>query len=241
MEEKSPPLASVDIEAPFALRMMLIRRYWYLTLKFSHPFISDSERWEASWNGGHAVADTEAELMTKTLEALEDCGDDNHLWQTVGEIRDPTNHDNVILTQRLKCAFCDERERVITIYHPNPTVAEYRSEQGYPMMPSRPPGRHKRCNVSSTGKTQTVGHETMRVIPDSTTLVDYRVISADHLYISDVLGAEDERDRQLEPLIQRLHVGGLTPDEYEAERARISARAAAAIADAHDRFITRHA
>jgi hypothetical protein len=50
------------------------------------------------------------------------------LWQTVGEKRDPINSDNVLLTQRLKCAYCDERERVITVYHPNPTVAEYRTE-----------------------------------------------------------------------------------------------------------------
>jgi hypothetical protein len=124
MEEKQPPLAPIDPDAPYALRMMLIRRYWYLTLKFSPPFISESGHWEASWNGGQVQASTEAELMVKALEALEDCGDENHQWQTVGEKRDPTNHDNVILTQRLKCAFCDDRERVICIYYPNPTVTE---------------------------------------------------------------------------------------------------------------------
>lgn len=124
MEENPPPLAPIDPNAPYAMRMMLIRRYWYLTLKFSHPFISESGHWEASWNGGHAQAITEAELMLKALEALEDCGDEHHLWVTVGEKRDAVNHDNVVLTQRLKCAFCDERQRMITIYHPNPTVAE---------------------------------------------------------------------------------------------------------------------
>jgi hypothetical protein len=81
----------------------------------------------------------------------------------------------------------------------------------------------------------------MRVIPDSTTLADFTKIPVDHMYQSDVLGAEDDYDRELEPPIQRLHLGGITPDQYEAERARIAARAAARIADAHDRFVTRHA
>ena len=126
MEQKPPPLAPIDPDAPYAMRMMLIRRYWYLTLKFSHPFISESGHWVASWNGGQVQAITEAGLMAKALETLEDCGDEGHLWVTVGEKRDAVNNDNVILTQRLKCAFCDERERVICIYHPNPTVAEQR-------------------------------------------------------------------------------------------------------------------
>ena len=108
--------------------MMLIRRYWYLTLKFSNPYISDSGRHEASWNGGNAVADTEAELMAKVLELLEDCGDEGHLWETVSEKRDPANSENLLLTQHLKCAFCDERERVICVYHPNETPTEDRSE-----------------------------------------------------------------------------------------------------------------
>ena|SRR5579859_7970330 len=124
MEEKSPSLAPIDPSAPYALRMMLIRRYWYLTLKFSNPYISESGRHEASWNGGSAVADTETELMSKLLELLEDCGDERHLWETVSEQRDPVNSENLVLTQRLKCAFCDERERVICIYHPNPTAGE---------------------------------------------------------------------------------------------------------------------
>jgi hypothetical protein len=107
--------------------MMLIRRYWYLTLKFSNPFISDSGRHEASWNGGDAVADTEVELMAKVLELLEDCGGEGHSWATENEKRDPANSENLLLTQRLKCAFCDDRERVICVYHPNPTTAEDRS------------------------------------------------------------------------------------------------------------------
>src|ERR1700722_7001378 len=106
MKDNPPPLAPVDPNAPYAMRIKLIRRYWYQTLKFSHPIISESGKWEASWNGGHVEANTEADLMVKALEALEDCGDDNHLWVTVGEIRDPLSPDNVILTQRLKCAYC---------------------------------------------------------------------------------------------------------------------------------------
>lgn len=128
MEEKPPPLAPIDPSAPYALRMMLIRRYWYLTLKFSNPYISESGRHEASWNGGNAVADTEHELMAKVLELLEDCGDEGHLWVTENEKRDSVNSENLLITQRLKCASCDERERVICVYHPNPTTAENRSE-----------------------------------------------------------------------------------------------------------------
>jgi hypothetical protein len=122
--EDDNSLAPIDPSAPYALRMMLIRRYWYLTLKFSHPFISESGHWEAAWNGGNAEAVTEAELMEKVLEVLEDCGDEGHLWQTVGEKRDPTDDDNVLLTQRRVCAFCDEKERTITIYRPGRTVIE---------------------------------------------------------------------------------------------------------------------
>jgi hypothetical protein len=128
MEERPPPLAPIDPDAPYALRMMLIRRYWYLTLKFSNPYISESVRHEASWNGGSVEADTEAGLMAKVLEALEDCGGEGHAWVTESEKRDPASRDNLLLTQRLKCIFCDERERVISIYHPMPTTAETRGE-----------------------------------------------------------------------------------------------------------------
>jgi hypothetical protein len=124
MEEQPPPLAPAGFNAPYALRMMLIRRYRYLTLKFSNPIISESGPWEASWNGCNAAEDTETALLTKVLDEFQDCGDEGHLWETTGEKRDPTNSNNVILTQRLACAFCDEKERVITLYHPNPTTTE---------------------------------------------------------------------------------------------------------------------
>jgi hypothetical protein len=124
MEEPTPQLAPLDPAAPYALRMTLIRRYWHLVLKFSHPYVSDSGRHEASWVGGNAVAETEAELLTKVLEAMGDCADEKHLWVTESEKRDPANRDNVLCTQRLECVFCDERERVITVYRPHPILAE---------------------------------------------------------------------------------------------------------------------
>jgi hypothetical protein len=104
--------------------MTLIRRYSHLNLKLSNPFISDSGKHEASWIGGDAVADTEAGLLDKVLKAMGDCGSGGHLWESRSEKRDPVNNDNILLTQSLACAFCDERERVIPIYHPFPTVAE---------------------------------------------------------------------------------------------------------------------
>ena len=124
MEETSPPLAPPDSSDPYALRMTLIRRYWHLNLKFSNPLISESGKHEASWIGGDTAADTEAALLEKVLEAMGDCGSDGHLWESRRETRDPLNNDNILLTQSLTCAFCDERERVITVYHPHPTAAE---------------------------------------------------------------------------------------------------------------------
>ncbi len=124
MEEQPPPLAPAGLNAPYALRMTLIRRYWYLTVKFSNPIISESGRWEASWNGGNAAEDTETALLSKVLEEFQDCGGEGHLWETTGEKRDPGNSENIILTQRLACAFCDEKERVITLYRPSPTTTE---------------------------------------------------------------------------------------------------------------------
>ena len=124
MEDNPPPLAPIDPSAPYAMRMTLIRRYWYLTLKISSPLISESGRWEASWNDGQAAEDTEAALIATVLESLEDCGGDEHRWETIAERRDCADHDNVLLTQRRVCAFCDAKERVISIYHPSPMAAE---------------------------------------------------------------------------------------------------------------------
>jgi hypothetical protein len=71
MEQQQPPPLPPppDLTAPQALRMMLIRRYSYPTLKFSSPAISESGRWEASWNGGcGTIADTEGGLLARVLE-----------------------------------------------------------------------------------------------------------------------------------------------------------------------------
>jgi hypothetical protein len=104
--------------------MLLIRRYYYLTLKFVNPFVSDSGHWEARWNGGQVEAMTQTEMLTKVLAELQDCGSDGHLGETFGEKRDPTNSDNLLLSQRLICVFCDPEERVMTIYHPHRNVLE---------------------------------------------------------------------------------------------------------------------
>ena len=74
MEEAPPPLAPLDPSQPYALRMALIRRYSNLVLKFTHPYVSDSGRYEASWIGGDAAADTEAELLAKVFDALDSSG-----------------------------------------------------------------------------------------------------------------------------------------------------------------------
>jgi hypothetical protein len=128
--EDNPRLAPIDPAAPYALRMMLIRRYWYLTLKISNPIISESGHWEASWNGGQTQADTQATLLTKVLEAFEDCGDENHLWETTRETLDRAS-GQILLTQRRVCAFCDAKERVITIYRPDLISTEI-PDTGYP-------------------------------------------------------------------------------------------------------------
>lgn len=129
MEESSPPLGLLKSTEPYALRMTLIRRYWHLALKFSNPLVSELGQYEASWVGGNAAAGTEAALLEKVLEAMGDCGSDGHLWESRSETRDPADNDNVLLTQTLTCVFCDPRQRVITIYHPHPTVAEESTPQ----------------------------------------------------------------------------------------------------------------
>jgi hypothetical protein len=67
---------------------------------------------------GQAEADTEDELIRVLLEELKDCGAGAHDWITVKDTPDPGNRENVLRTQRLQCAFCDPRERVITITSP---------------------------------------------------------------------------------------------------------------------------
>jgi hypothetical protein len=92
---------------------MLAARYRHLALNFNA--LSASEKFEASWHGGNAVADSEYELLTKVLEELQDCGSERHDWVTTGDKPDPNNPDNILRTQRLECIYCDSRKRVITI------------------------------------------------------------------------------------------------------------------------------
>jgi hypothetical protein len=122
--DESTQLPQLDPSSPNALRMRLLLNYRHLVLKFSPPYISESGRHEATWIGADAVADTEDALLAKVLEAMGDCGDEKHEWVQTSEKRDPCDENNVLLTQRLQCPYCDDRERVITIFHPHPTIAE---------------------------------------------------------------------------------------------------------------------
>jgi hypothetical protein len=47
-----------------ANRIALVTAHADRVLKITHPYVSDSGRWEATWtDGGAAVADTENELL----------------------------------------------------------------------------------------------------------------------------------------------------------------------------------
>jgi hypothetical protein len=109
---------SPDLSTAAGMRIMLWARYQHLRLKFTMP--PESEKFEASWNGGNAVADSEDELLDKVLETLQDCGAQIHNWVTTDEKPDPNNADNILRTQRLECIYCDSRERVITVSRPLP-------------------------------------------------------------------------------------------------------------------------
>jgi hypothetical protein len=69
---------------------------------------------------GNAAAESETELLDKLLAELQDCGTAQHNWITKREVPDPNNADSILCTQRLECAYCDTRERVITISSPLP-------------------------------------------------------------------------------------------------------------------------
>jgi hypothetical protein len=108
----------------YAARATLTARYGHLVLKFTHAYLSDSGKHEASWAGGTVTAATEHELLALVRAAMGDCGADDHLWVTEDITRDPTDSDNVLIIQRLKCPDCPAQERTITLYHPQPTPAE---------------------------------------------------------------------------------------------------------------------
>jgi hypothetical protein len=63
---------------------------------------------------------------------------------------------------------------------------------------------------------------------------------ADHIYVSDVADIEDRHVKELAALFNMLPpFDDCTPEDYEAERGEIIARATVAIADARRRFRTR--
>ena len=105
-----------DLTTSAGLRTMLTARYRHLALTFNMPSVS--EKFEASWNDGSAVADSEDELLAKVLEELKDCGGERHDWVTTNDKPDSKNPDNILRTQQLECVYCDSRERVITISKP---------------------------------------------------------------------------------------------------------------------------
>jgi hypothetical protein len=120
MHDWQPYVMFADPGTPAGLRLLLVSRYQHLVLKFLGPPVTESGLYEASWIGGQAQSGTEEELLRTVLEELQDCGSARHDWRTVSETRDPGNGDNILRTQRLDCAYCDSRERVITVSSPLP-------------------------------------------------------------------------------------------------------------------------
>jgi hypothetical protein len=109
-----------------AARSALTARYGHLALTFTLASVSASGQHEASWAGGAVSAGTEDELLALVRAAMGDCGGQGHLWVTGDVNRGPAGSDNVLISQRLECAGCPAQERVITLYHPQPTPAEAR-------------------------------------------------------------------------------------------------------------------
>ena len=114
-----------DGRSPYdAERATLTARYGHLALTFTLASVSASGQHEASWAGGAVSAGTEHQLLALVRAAMGDCGGQGHLWVTADFNRDPAGSDNVLISQRLECADCPAQERVITLYHPQPTPAE---------------------------------------------------------------------------------------------------------------------
>ena len=74
MEPSSPgvqQLLAFDRPAAEANRIALVAVHAARVLKITHPYVSDSGRWEATWtDGGWAVADTEDELLEDVAARL---------------------------------------------------------------------------------------------------------------------------------------------------------------------------
>ncbi len=64
-------LLALDRPASARTRIALVAAHAARVLKITHPYVSDSGRWEATWTGGgSAVADTEDELLADVAARL---------------------------------------------------------------------------------------------------------------------------------------------------------------------------
>jgi hypothetical protein len=74
MEPSSPgvrQLTALDRSSSAASRIALVAAHADRVLKITHPYVSDSGRWEAGWTGGgSATADTEDELLADVAARL---------------------------------------------------------------------------------------------------------------------------------------------------------------------------
>jgi hypothetical protein len=73
MEPSSPGARQLPAlgRSSSACRIALVAAHAARVLKITHPYVSDSGRWEASWtDGGSAVADTEDELLADVTARL---------------------------------------------------------------------------------------------------------------------------------------------------------------------------
>jgi hypothetical protein len=72
--ESSPPgvqLPAAGRPGRAVGRIALVTAHAGRVLKITHPYVSDSGRWEATWTeGGSAVADTEDELLAAVAARL---------------------------------------------------------------------------------------------------------------------------------------------------------------------------
>jgi hypothetical protein len=70
---RRPPVPGADRPDCAASRIALVTAHAGRVLKITHPYVSDSGRWEATWTGGGAaVADTEHELLADIAARLGD-------------------------------------------------------------------------------------------------------------------------------------------------------------------------
>jgi hypothetical protein len=73
MEPSSPGVRQLlgGHSSSAASRIALVAAHAARVLKITHPYVSDSGRWEATWTGGGtAVADTEDELLADVAARL---------------------------------------------------------------------------------------------------------------------------------------------------------------------------